>query len=133
MPGSVPGKCPWALKHISLFCPVWVLARDIAVLLLHVTYIYSSIYLMYASYRMAGNFRGIQFSRKAHLQRFRDLIFADGRSRVAPPTISARLHLLLHARRGSNLVGTSRKKNQQAIDRSYLYLAEIEKWHESSI
>ena len=83
-------------------------------------------------YRMAGNFRGIQFSRKAHLQRFRDLIFADGRSRVAPPTISVWLHLLLHARHGSNLVGTGRKK-QQAIDRSYLYLAEIEKWHESSI
>ena len=44
---------------------------------------------------MAGNFRGIQFSRKAHLQRFCDLIFADGRSRVAPPTISVRLHRLL--------------------------------------
>ena len=31
---------------------------------------------------MAGNFRGIQFSRKAHLPRFRDLIFADGRFRL---------------------------------------------------
>ena len=69
---------------------------------------------------MAGNFRGIQFSWKAHLQRFRDLIFADGRSMVTPPTISVRLHLLLHAHRSSNLVGTGRKK-QQAIDRSYLY------------
>ena len=68
-------------------------------------------------------------SQKVHLQRFRDLIFADGRSRIAPPTISVRLHLLLHARHGSNLVGTGR----QAIDRSYLYLAEIEKWHKSSI
>ena len=66
-------------------------------------------------YRMAGNFRGIQFSRKAHLQRFRDLIFADGRSRVAPPTISIRLHLLLHVRRGSNLVG---QKKKTASDRS---------------
>ena len=86
--------------------------------------------LHFCTYRMAGNFRGMQFSRKAHLQRFRDLIFADGRSRVAPPTISVRLHLLPHARRGSNLIGIGRK-NQQAIDRSYLYLAEIEKWYES--
>ena len=54
-------------------------------------------------YRMAGNFR--------------DLVFADGRSRVAPPTISVRLHLLLHARRGSNFVGTGQKK-QQAPDQS---------------
>ena len=29
-------------------------------------------------YRIDGNFRGIQFSRKGHLQRFRDLIFSDG-------------------------------------------------------
>ena len=58
---------------------------------------------------MAGNFQGIQFSWKAHLQRFYDLILADGRSRVAPPTISIRLRLLLHACRGSNLVRTSRK------------------------
>ena len=83
-------------------------------------------------YRMARNFWGIQFLRKAHLQRFRDLIFADGHSRVAPPTISVRLHLLLQAHRGSNLIGIGEKK-QQAIDRSYLYLAEIEKWHKSSI
>ena len=39
------------------------------------------------SYRIAGNFRGFQFSRKGNLQRFRGLIFADGRSRTAPPTI----------------------------------------------
>ena len=65
--------------------------------------LFSSALLRDSIYRMAGNFRGIQFSRKAHLQRFRDLIFADGRSRVAPPTISVRLHLLLNARRGSNL------------------------------
>ena len=38
-------------------------------------------------YRIAGNFRGVQFSRKSNLQRFRGLIFADGRSRTAPPTI----------------------------------------------
>ena len=38
-------------------------------------------------YRIAGNFRGVQFSRKGNLQRFRSLIFADGRSRTAPPTI----------------------------------------------
>ena len=37
---------------------------------------------------------------------FRDLIFADGRSRVVPPTISVGLRLLLHVRRGSNLVRT---------------------------
>ena len=57
-------------------------------------------------YRMARNFQGIQFSRKAHLQRFRNLIFMDGRSRVAPPTISVRLRLLLHTCRSSNLVRT---------------------------
>ena len=38
-------------------------------------------------YRIAGNFRGVQFSRKGKLQAFRGLIFADGRSRTAPPTI----------------------------------------------
>ena len=38
-------------------------------------------------YRTAGNFRGVQFSQKGNLQRFRGLIFADGRSRTAPPTI----------------------------------------------
>ena len=32
------------------------------------------------NYRIAGNFRGIQFSRKGSLQRFRDLIFEDSRS-----------------------------------------------------
>ena len=58
-------------------------------------------------YRMAGNFRGIQFSRKAHLQRFRNLIFADGRSRVAPP-LTARVPQL-----------RNRPKKQQAIDQSY--------------
>ena len=36
---------------------------------------------------MAGKFWGIQFSQKGHLQRFHDLIFANGRSRTAPPTI----------------------------------------------
>ena len=25
---SVPGKCPWALKHNSQFWPAWVLTRD---------------------------------------------------------------------------------------------------------
>ena len=68
-------------------------------------------------YRMAGNFRGIQFSRKAHPQRFCDRIFADGRSRVAPPIIS---YLLLHVRRSS---GTAyQQKKQQAIDRSIIYM-----------
>ena len=32
------------------------------------------------NYRIAGNFRGIQFSRKGCMKRFRDLIFKDGRS-----------------------------------------------------
>ena len=31
-------------------------------------------------YRIAGNFRGVQFSRKASLQSFRGLIFADART-----------------------------------------------------
>ena len=38
-------------------------------------------------YHIAGNFRGVQFSRKGNLQRFRGLIFVDGHSRTAPPTI----------------------------------------------
>ena len=38
-------------------------------------------------YRIAGNFRGVQFSWKGKLQAFRGLIFANGRSRTAPPTI----------------------------------------------
>ena len=52
-------------------------------------------------YCIAGNFRGIQFSWKGNLQRFRDLIFADGPSRTAPPTIplGAWLRLLPHAQR----------------------------------
>ena len=33
-------------------------------------------------YRIAGNFRGIQFLRKGNLQRFHNLIFVDGRSRT---------------------------------------------------
>ena len=33
-----------------------------------------------SSYRIAGNFRGLQFSRKGNLQRFCGLIFADGHS-----------------------------------------------------
>ena len=32
------------------------------------------------AYRIAGNFRGVQFSRKASLQSFRGLIFADART-----------------------------------------------------
>ena len=36
---------------------------------------------------MAGSFQGIQFLRKSHLQRFRNLIFVDRCSRTAPPTI----------------------------------------------
>ena len=28
---SVPGKCPWVLKHNSRFWPAWVLTRDIHV------------------------------------------------------------------------------------------------------
>ena len=34
-------------------------------------------YIPVAKYRIAGNFRGVQFSRKASLQTFRGLIFAD--------------------------------------------------------
>ena len=33
-------------------------------------------------YRIAGNFRGVQFSWKASLQTFRDLIFADAHTRA---------------------------------------------------
>ena len=39
------------------------------------------------AYRMVGNFQGVQFSRKGNLQKFRGLIFADGRSRTAPSTV----------------------------------------------
>ena len=48
-------------------------------------------------YRIAGNFRGVQFSRKGNLQRCRGLIFADGHSITAPPTIPGWLRLLPHA------------------------------------
>ena len=87
-------------------------------------------------YCMARNFWGIQFSWNANLQRFCDLIFADGHSRVAPLTISVRLRLLLHARHGSNLIRTGRKSCEKpASDRSIIlvYLAEIEKWYKSRI
>ena len=57
-------------------------------------------------YRMAGNFRGIQFSRKAHLQRFRDLIFADGHSRVAPPLTA----------RAPQLRNRPKKNSKRSID-----------------
>ena len=43
--------------------------------------------LVMVTHRIAGNFRGIQFSQKGHLQRFHDLIFMDGCSRTAAPTI----------------------------------------------
>jgi len=48
------------------------------------------------TYRIAGNFRGVQFSWKGNLQRFCGLIFADGCSRTAPPTIPGWLCLLPH-------------------------------------
>ena len=48
------------------------------------------------TYRIAGNFRGVQFSRKGNLQRFHGLIFADGHSITAPPTIPGWLCLLPH-------------------------------------
>ena len=38
-------------------------------------------------YCIAGNFREVQFLRKGDLQKFRGLIFADGRSRTTPSTI----------------------------------------------
>ena len=50
----------------------------------------------FAWYCIAGNFRGVQFSRKGNLQRFCGPIFADGRSRTAPPTIPGWLRLLPH-------------------------------------
>ena len=78
---------------------------------------------------MAGNFLGIQFSWKAHLQRFHDLIFTDGCSRVALPTGIA--SYCTHA--VAQILAKKVVQNQQAIDRSYLYmyLAKIKKRHES--
>ena len=43
---------------------------------------------VHITYRIAGNFRGVQFSWNDNLQRFCGLIFADGRFRTAPPTIA---------------------------------------------
>ena len=99
---------------------------------------YYMLYSVKYTVRPENLIREIQFLQKAHLQRFRDLIFADGRSRVAPPTISVRLRLLLHARthpRAEISLESAEKivKNQQVIDRLYLYLVEIENWHESRI
>ena len=56
--------------------------------------------LLATVYNVAGNFRGIQFSWMGNLQIFRGLIFADGHSRTAPPTIPVWLHLLPHTHRG---------------------------------
>ena len=57
--------------------------------------------------------------RKAHHQRVCDLIFADGRSRVAPPTISVRLRLApLTARAPRLMIRTGRKSCEKpASDR----------------
>ena len=68
-------------------------------------------------YRTAGNFQGIQFSRKVHIQRFCDLIFADGRSRVAPPTLSiSRLGSASYSTRTAAQISLEKVvKNQQAI------------------
>ena len=46
-------------------------------------------------YRIVGNFRGVQILWKGNLQRFRGLIFVDGHSRTALPTIPGWLRLLL--------------------------------------
>ena len=54
----------------------------------------------------------IQFLRKARLQRFHDLIFADGCSRVAPP-LAVRASQL----KSCNKTG---RKSYQAIDRLYI-------------
>ena len=81
---------------------------------------------------MAGNFQGIQFSRKAHLQR---LSFADGHSRVTPLTIPLGSASYCTRAAAQILLESAEKvvKNKQAINQLYLYLAEIEKCHESCI
>ena len=83
---------------------------------------YAGQYPTKLEYCMARIFRGIQFLQKAHLQRFRDLIFADGRFRVAPPTIplgSASYCTCAAAQISLELVEKSYEKS--ASDRSYLY------------
>ena len=95
---------------------------------------YAGQYPTKVEYRMARIFRGIQFLQKAHLQRFRDLIFADGRFRVAPPTIplgSASYCTCAAAQISLELVEKSYEKS--AIDRICTLIAEVEKWHESCI
>ena len=84
---------------------------------------------------MATNFQGIQFSWKAHLQRFCDLSFADGHSRVTPLTIPLGSASYCMRTAAQILLESAEKvvKNEQAINQLYLYLAEIEKWHDSCI
>ena len=62
-----------SLHACTQLSPCWRISiyPDIVNIILYTTLPY---------YTIAGNFRGIQFSRKGCMQRFRDLIFEDGRS-----------------------------------------------------
>ena len=87
------------------------------------------------TYRIAGNFRGVQFLRKGNLQKFRSLIFANSRPRTAPSTIPGWLCLLPHACAGSTqprclwMIGYRCRKNGRrvAYDQDYgLWLSHVQ-------
>ena len=66
-------------------------------------------------YCIAGKFRGIQFSRMSHLQRFRDLIFEDGGSRTAPPTLP--VGTTSHSARATQLQPSEKQKADSSYNR----------------
>ena len=69
-PFSIFWKFYWVTKHLHLFH-----------LFIHVHMCLVCVCLTYIRY--SGKFWGVQFSWKGNLQRFRGLIFADGRFRTA--------------------------------------------------
>ena len=85
-------------------------------------------------YRVYNNYYDEKFSRdpifmEAHLERFCNLIFMNGRSRVAPSTISVKLCLLLHICCCSNLI---RRKSYEkpASNRSIVLKVELSRHRE---
>jgi hypothetical protein len=61
--------------HINLYCDLQIYIN------VHYTFVnpdsISQVFYVQFAYRIAGHFRGVQFSRMASLQKFRSLIFAD--------------------------------------------------------
>ena len=63
-------------KYVS-FYPYLIM---MSMLHVHVQMVNTTTHVHCCNYRIAGNFRGIQFSRKGSMQRFRDVIFMDRHS-----------------------------------------------------